>query len=143
MKTKNLLKDILGKWNFPVLKETDTSLVFRYQMNFIQANLNNDDDMDTVSLTLAGVFTAENDEEMFLCLRACNELNFSIFHVKLYIDADADLVIASEFFYNDEKNLENLFKSGLDVMLVSKKKFLEKYRELEDEAKLISELEKE
>lgn len=143
MTTKEIIRNVLEKWKFPILRESDNSLVFRYQMNYIQANISSGEDSNAVALTLTGLFTADDEKEMSLGLRTCNDLNLNRLQVKLYIDADTDLVIASEFFYKTEEDMEYLLSMSLQSMVVAKKRFLQKYTELEEEAKLISELEQE
>lgn len=97
MTTKELIKQVLDKWRFPILQENDNSLVFRYQMSYVQANITGDDDTNAIALTLSGIFSADNEEEMMLGLRTCNDLNCNLLQVKLYIDSDSDLIIAAEF----------------------------------------------
>lgn len=143
MTTKELIKQVLEKWKFPVLQENDNSLVFRYQMSYIQANITSSEDSNSVALTLTGIFSADDEREMFLGLRTCNDLNYNLLQVKLYIDSDADLIIASEFFYKTEDDMEYLLTMALQSVIVAKRRFAQKYSELEEEAKLISELEQE
>lgn len=143
MTTKEKIKQVLEKWKFPVLQETDNTLVFRYQMSYIQITISGDEDTSALSLTLTGIFTADNDQEMTLGIRTCNELNCNLFHVKFYIDSDADLVIASEFFHGDPDDMEDLLSASLRLLIIAKKRFLQKYGEMEEEAKLMSELEQE
>ncbi|MDE5629375.1 MAG: hypothetical protein K2I69_07425 [Muribaculaceae bacterium] len=143
MTTKELIKQVLEKWRFPILQENDNCLVFRYQMSYIQANITGSEDSDSVVLTLTGIFSADDAKEMFIGLRTCNDLNYNLLQVKLYIDSDADLIIASEFFYKTEADMEYLLTMALQSIIVAKKRFAQKYSELEEEAKLISELEQE
>ncbi len=143
MTTKELIKQVLEKWGFPVLQENDNSLVFRYQMSYIQANITGGEEANAVALTLTGVFSADDEKEMFLGLRTCNDLNYNLLQVKLYIDSDSDLIIASEFFYQTPDDMEYLLNMSLQSVIVAKRRFTQKYRELEEEAKLISELEQE
>lgn len=143
MTTKELIKQVLEKWGFPILQENDTCLVFRYQMSYIQANITGGEDANAVALTLTGVFSADDEKEMFLGLRTCNDLNYNLLQVKLYIDSDSDLIIASEFFYQTPEDMEYLLNMSLQSIIVAKRRFTQKYRELEEEAKLISELEQE
>lgn len=143
MMTKELIKQVLDKWGFPIVRETDRCVVFRYQMSHIQANVSGDEDSNGVAMTLTGLFTADDDREMQLGLKACNDLNCRLLQVKLYIDSDADLIIASEFFYKDEDDIEFLLDLALQSMVVAKKRFAQKYAELEQEAALISEIEAE
>lgn len=143
MTTKELIKQVLEKWEFPVLQENDNCLVFRYQMSYIQANITGGEDANAVALTLTGIFSADDEKEMFLGLRTCNDLNYNLLQVKLYIDSDSDLIIASEFFYQTPEDMEYLLNMSLQSVIVAKRRFTQKYRELEEEAKLISELEQE
>lgn len=143
MTTKEQIKQVLEKWGFPVLQENDNSLVFRYQMSYIQANITGGEDSNAIALTLSGIFSADDEREMLLGLRTCNDLNCNLLQVKLYIDSDSDLIIAAEFFHKTPEDLEYLLTMALQSVIVAKKRFLQKYRELEEEAKLISELEQE
>jgi len=143
MTTKEQIKQVLEKWGFPILQENDNSLVFRYQMSYVQANITGGDDTNAIALTLSGIFSADNEEEMMLGLRTCNDLNCNLLQVKLYIDSDSDLIIAAEFFLKTPEDMEYLLTVALQSVIVAKKRFLQRYRELEDEAKLLSELEQE
>ena len=143
MTTKEQIKQVLDKWGFPILQENDNSLVFRYQMSYVQANITGGDDTNAIALTLSGIFSADNDEEMMLGLRTCNDLNCNLLQVKLYIDSDSDLIIAAEFFLKTAEDVEYLLTVALQSVIVAKKRFLQRYREIEEEAKLISELEQE
>lgn len=143
MTTKEQIKQVLKKWGFPILQENDNSLVFRYQMSYVQANITGGDDTNAIALTLSGIFSADNEEEMILGLRTCNDLNCNLLQVKLYIDSDSDLIIAAEFFLKTPEDVEYLLTVALQSVIVAKKRFLQRYREIEEEAKLISELEQE
>lgn len=143
MTTKEQIKQVLEKWGFPILQENDNSLVFRYQMSYVQANIIGGDDTNAIALTLSGIFSADNEEEMMLGLRTCNDLNCNLLQVKLYIDSDSDLIIAAEFFLKTPEDVEYLLTVALQSVIVAKKRFLQRYREIEEEAKLISELEQE
>lgn len=141
--TKEEIKQVLEKWGFPVLQENDNLLVFRYQMSYVQANITGNDETNAIALTLSGIFSADDEKEMFLGLRTCNDLNCNLLQVKLYIDSDSDLIISAEFFHKSPDDMEYLLTMALHSVIVAKKRFLQKYRELEEEAKLISELEQE
>ena len=143
MTTKEQIKQVLEKWGFPILQENDNSLVFRYQMSYVQANITGGDDTNAIALTLSGIVSADNEEEMMLGLRTCNDLNCNLLQVKLYIDSDSDLIIAAEFFLKTPEDVEYLLMVALQSVIEAKKRFLQRYREIEEEAKLISELEQE
>ena len=143
MTTKEEIKQVLEKWGFPILQDNENSLVFRYQMSYVQANITGNDGNKAIALTLSGIFSADDEKEMFLGLRTCNDLNCNLLQVKLYIDSDSDLIISAEFFHKAPDDMEYLLTMALQSVIVAKKRFLQKYRELEEEAKLISELEQE
>lgn len=142
MKTmgKELVKQVLEKWRFPVIAESETGVLFRYQMNYIQASHSGDENSDAITMTLEGIFTADNDEEMAAALKTCNEITCNLLHVKLYVNNENKLVIGSEFFYKTEEDMEYLLDMALQSMVVAKKRFVQQYGELEEEAKLMSEL---
>jgi len=133
MKTKELIKQVLEKWNFPVLQEREKSLVFRYEMSYIQINIPGDEDCNAIAVTLSGFFTANNDKEMALGLRTCNLLNYELFQVKLYIDRDNDLVIAAEFFFSTHEDIESSLMNGLKTVIGAKRRFNPQYEEFEKE----------
>ncbi len=142
MTTKELIKQVLEQWGFPVLEEREHSLLIRYQMNYIQINTMDGKD-PSVAATLSGIFTADNDNELRLGLKACNDLNWHLLQVKLYIDSDNDMIIASEFFYKTEGDMEDLLTLSLKSLITAKKQFVKKYKEYEEEDKLLSELNEE
>lgn len=80
---------------------------------------------------------------MALGLRSCNELNCNLLHVKLYIDSDSDLIVSAEFFHKEPADLEYLLSMALRAIIVAKLRFIQRYGEIEEEAKLMSELEQE
>lgn len=144
MKTsKDLIKQALEKWGFPILKESENSVVFRYQMTYVQANAAGGDDTPAITIIHSGSFTADNPKEMLLGLKACNELNCELLQVKFYIDSDSDLIVASEFFYKTEADVEYLLETSLKAIILGNKKFMRKYSELEEDAKLLDELNEE
>lgn len=141
MTTKQLIAQALEKWGFPVTTESDRSIVFRYQMNYIQASeAGNAEGRSAVIITLTNMFTADSDEKMAMGLRACNDINNNTLHAKLYIDSDSDLIISSEFFFTADSDFEGIFNAGLRSLIAAKKKFTARYSEIEEEFKLIAEL---
>jgi hypothetical protein len=50
-------------------------------------------------------------------------------------------MIASEFFYKDENDFGEIMEKCLDMLIVAKRRFLLKYKELQEEDNLLSELE--
>lgn len=126
MKTmgKELVKQVLEKWRFPVIAESDTGVLFRFQMNYIQASHSGDDNSDAITMTLEGIFTADNDDEMAAAVKTCNEITCNLLHVKLYVNNENKLVIGSEFFYKTEEDMEYLLNMGLQTLIMGKSVFL-------------------
>lgn len=142
MTSKEIVKQTLEKWNFPVLQEGENAIVIRYQMNYVQIG-SLQEDSHAITVTLTGVFTADDEREARLSLKACNELNYRMMQVKLYLDEDNDLVIASEFFYKDDEDVEFLLNFALQTVVTAKKRFIQQYEAVVDEDKLIQELSEE
>jgi len=139
MTSKELVKQTLEKWRFPVLQEAETSIVIRFQMNYVQIGSLREDS-NAIAVTLNGIFTADDEREERLALKTCNELNYRMMQVKLYLDEDMDLVIGSEFFYRDDEDVEFLLDYALQAVVSAKKQFIQQYEAVVDEDNLIQEL---
>lgn len=139
MTSKELLKETLEKWKFPILDETETSVAFRFQMNYVHITALNDDS-PRVAVLLSRVFHADDDREERLGLKTCNELNYRMMQAKLYFDPDKDLTISCEFFYDRDEAFEPQLHMALRAVVSGKKQFLSLYKETEAEDKLMQEL---
>jgi hypothetical protein len=142
MTSKEIVKQALEKWRFPVLQEAENAIVIRYQMNYVQIG-SLQEDTHAIAVTLTGIFTADDEREERLALKASNELNYRMMQVKLYLDEDKDLVMASEFFYKNDEDVELLLNYALQAVVTAKKRFIQQYEAVEDEDKLIQELKNE
>ena len=142
MTSKEIVKQTLEKWRFPILQEAENAIVIRYQMNYVQIG-SLQDDTHAIAVTLTGIFTADDEREARLALKACNELNYRMMQVKLYLDEDNDLVLASEFFYKEDEDVEYLLNFALQAVVTAKKRFIQQYEAVVDEDKLIQELNEE
>ena len=143
MKTtgKELIKQVLKKWRFPVIRENETGVLFRYQMSYIEAKGYGDEESDAISLILKGVFQAENEIEEAAALKTCNRLSRDLFHIKLYLDKGNKLEVASEFFYRPGDDMEYLMNMGLKTLILGKKRFLENYKAIEVGTSFLTNLE--
>lgn len=139
MTSKEIVKQTLAKWRFPVLQEEENSIVFRYQMNYVQIG-SLQEDSHAMAVTLTGFFSADNEHEALLALKTCNELNCRMMQAKLYLDEDNDLVVSSEFFFQDEDDAEFLLSLALQSVVSGKKRFQRQYEAVEEEDKLLREL---
>ena len=139
MTSKEVVILTLEKWRVPILQEAENAIVIRYQMNYVQIG-SLQDDTHAIAVTLTGVFSADDEREARLALKTCNELNYRMMQVKLYLDEDNDLVIASEFFYKDDEDVEFLLNYALQAVVTAKKRFIQQYKAVVDEDKLIEEL---
>lgn len=139
MTSKELVKQALEKWKFPVFDEGENTIVIRYQMNYVHiASLN--EESNSIAVLLTNIFSTENELEERLGLKTCNELNCRMMQVKFYIDSDNDLIISSEFFYNKEEDIEAQLSMALHAVVSGKKCFVSQYKETEAEDKLLQEL---
>ena len=62
MTSKELVKQILEKWRFPVLDETENTIVIRYQMNYAHISSLNEES-NSIAVLLTNIFSAENERE--------------------------------------------------------------------------------
>lgn len=143
MKTtgKELVKQVLKKWKFPIIRENQTGVLFRYQMSYVEAKEYGDEESDAISLILKGVFQAENEIEEAAALKTCNRLSCDLFHIKLYLDKENKLEMASEFFYRPGDDMEYLMNMGLKTLILGKKRFLENYKAIEVGTSFLTNLE--
>ncbi len=141
MTSKDIVKLTLEKWRFPILQETENAIVIRFQLNYVQIGFLQED-THAIAVTLTSVFTADDEREARYALKACNEVNYRMIQVKLYLDEDNDLVIASEFFYKNDEDVEFLLNYVLQAVVTAKKRFIQQYEAAVDEDKLIQELKK-
>ncbi|MCM1140246.1 MAG: hypothetical protein NC453_16895 [Muribaculum sp.] len=139
MTSKEVVIQTLEKWRFPILQEAENAIVIRYQLNYVQIG-SLQDDTHAIAVTLTGVFSADDESEARLALKTCNELNYRMMQIKLYLDEDNDLVIASEFFYKDDEDVELLLNYALQAVMTAKKRFIQQYKAVVDEDKLIQEI---
>lgn len=135
------LKEIVEKFGFKIIDEDENSVLFRYQLNYIQAIMAETEDFYTLSLNLGRLFTAENADELKRSLRACNHLNDKIMQVKFYLDQDDELTIASESIIPKECDADLIFGMGLRLLVLGKMRFIELYGEYVEEDRLLAELE--
>lgn len=140
--TKELVKKVLEKWKFPILEEADHTVVVRYQMNYAHITSMHDE-ADSVAVMLTNIFSAKNEDEIRIGMKTCNEINSQLIHIKCFIDTDDDLVVSSEFFGVNEDNVEDYLTRGLQAAIYGKNRFLSRYDEIEEEEKLMQELDKE
>lgn len=139
MTTKELIKKVVTDWHFPILNEEDFTIVTRFQINYVQIGALQDG-RKGIAVTMNGLFRADDEREMRLALKTCNEINFRMMQVKLYIDDDNDLVISSEFFYETEEDVKELLYMALTGVVNAKKFFLSQYKEMEEEDSLLEDI---
>ncbi|MGN0237994.1 MAG: YbjN domain-containing protein [Lepagella sp.] len=138
---KDLFKHVLEKWEFPIIDESEGRMMFRYQMSYVVINVNEGGVNNAVSVRLPNFLTADDDKEMSLALRTCNDLNYNLYQVKCYVEPSANITLSTEFFCSDDENLEEVLTMILQNIILAKKFFIRRYHELEEEAQLLSEIE--
>lgn len=139
MTSKEIVKRTLEKWRFPVLQESDTMVIIRYQLSYVQIG-SLQDDSQGITVTLSGAFNADSKDKVRLALRTCNELNHQLMQVKFYLDEDNDLIIAAEFLYHDDEDVEYLLDFALHSVVIGKQRFQKQYCEVTEEDNLLQEL---
>lgn len=138
MNTKLMVIDILDKWKFPVITESEYSIVFRYQLQYIQTTVYLEDGIHTLIFSMSGIFSVCNEKEMKAALKTCSDLNGKMPLVKLYIDDEGDLIIRSEVLFS-EGNIELLMKFGLEALMMAKHLYTKRYDEIYKEETLLME----
>lgn len=135
MTTKEHVKQVLQKWGMPIVEETDNGVVIRYQMNYIQLYSTDTGECNSLAVSLASSVSTDSYEDLLLALRVCNELNNSIFLIKLYLDEDADLVVSSEFYFDSTDQLDMMLKKLLPSSVMAKKMFTQRNKEYRQASK--------
>lgn len=139
MTSKDLVKQALAKWGFPILSESNATIVIRYQMTYMHIT-SFDEDSKCMSVVLTNLFAADDDRKERLALKTCNELNLRMMQVKFYLDHDNDLIISSEFFYHDEDDVEHLLSMALNAVASGKVRFRRQYSEVEADDQLLQQI---
>lgn len=139
MTSKEIMKQVLEKWQFPILEETETAILFRYKLHYVQVG-SLDEEVHSVAVTLSRFFHADDEREERIALSVCNDLNYRMMAIKMYVTESKDLVVSSEFYYKDEYDAEYLLDMSLQSVMYGKKTFIKHYLAAEEEEKLFEEL---
>lgn len=139
MYSKELVKQALENWRLPLVEEHEHMMTTRFQLNYINITALSEDSK-SIAVLLAGCFNAENEQEIGLSMKVCNELNCNLIQVKFYLDNDNDLVVSSEFFYESDEDVELLLHRSLEAVVAGKKQFQQLYGRKQAEEKLRQEL---
>lgn len=139
MTSKELVKQALNKWRFPVLEESEHTIVSRYQMNFVHITSLNEE-YNSIAVVITNLFTAENEHEEYIAVKACNVLNNRMMLVKFYLDGERNVIISIEFLYKTEEDVEDLLEMALDAVVSGKRRFISQYKETEVEESILQEL---
>lgn len=123
-----LVAEVLESWQFPILENDGSTLLFRYQLNYIRASASTGDD-PFVTLSLPNFFEVTTDVEREAVQRICNAINYRMMQVKAYYDEDMKLTIAFEFFYDNPGSVEYQMRRGLSSITSAKREFARLLRE--------------
>lgn len=115
MESKQLIKQILEKWKFPILEEKDNVILFRYQMDYIVLAIYDIEDSKVISVSTVVDSFDEHEERTLSCLKICNKLNGELLLAKLQIEDDVSII--SDFCYKTENDVEFLLKKSLDSLI--------------------------
>lgn len=116
-RSHELVKKIIADRKYKVLEDDGENVVIKYQINVIHFFLSSEDD-SFVSVLLPGLDNVTDDNYAEVVMK-CHKLNEDMKQIKLYTVNDMVLV-ASEFFYMEEKDLAFQISKSLDGLISAK-----------------------
>ncbi len=129
MDKKELILSVLEKKGLKPEIDNDGDILIRYQMKSIFVIVGNVE--DTYVAVLLPQFHEITDGEETLVLATCNKMTRDLKLVKVYVDQTFKNVSATcEFFYSDEKSLEESIGHSLELLGVVRSVFRKNKTEL-------------
>ena len=116
-RSHELVKKIIADRKYRVLEDDGENVVIKYQINVIHFFLSSEDD-SFVSVLLPGLDNVTDDNYAEVVMK-CHKLNEEMKQIKLYPVNDMVLV-ASEFFDMEEKDLAFQISKSLDGLISAK-----------------------
>lgn len=143
MTTKDYVKEIIGRWEFPIFDEGERSVVVRYQMSYVQISAGAETDSNSVMVGYHGVMSVDEEHPLSLVAKTCNYVNCQVMQTKAYVTDENDVIISEEFYYANPEDLEFQLKHALDGVINGKNRFRHQYSQYESEAALFGMIEEE
>lgn len=129
MDKKEMILSVLEKKGLKPEIDNDGDILIRYQMKSIFVIVGNVE--DTYVAVLLPQFHEIADGEETLVLATCNKMTRDLKLVKVYVDQTFKNVSATcEFFYCDEKSLEESIGHSLELLGVARSVFRKNKTEL-------------
>lgn len=114
--------DVVESWGFPVLERDERSVLFRYQLNYIEVVASQGDD-NFLSVNLNNFYEIETDKEKSLLDRVCNDLNYKLMQVKAYHNDKFETTLSFEFFFESPTCIDFMLRKGLEGVVQAKRDF--------------------
>lgn len=131
MNKKEMIISILEKKGYKPEIDNDGDILIRYQMKSIFVIIGNIE--DTYVSVLLPQFHEIVDGEEPLVLATCNKMTRDLKMVKVYVDQTFKKVSATcEFFFSDEKSLEENIVHSLELLGVVRSVFRKNKTELSE-----------
>jgi hypothetical protein len=131
MNKKEMIISILEKKGYKPEIDNDGDILIRYQMKSIFVIVGNIE--DTYVSVLLPQFHEIVDGEEPLVLATCNKMTRDLKMVKVYVDQTFKKVSATcEFFFSDEKSLEENIEHSLELLGVVRSVFRKNKTELSE-----------
>ena len=131
MNKKEMILSILEKKGYKPEIDNDGDILIRYQMKSIFVIVGNIE--DTYVSVLLPQFHEIVDGEETLVLATCNKMTRDLKMVKVYVDQTFKKVSATcEFFFSDEKSLEENIEHSLELLGVIRSVFRKNKTELSE-----------
>ena len=131
MNKKEMILSILEKKGYKPEIDNDGDILIRYQMKSIFVIVGNIE--DTYVSVLLPQFHEIVDGEEPLVLATCNKMTRDLKMVKVYVDQTFKKVSATcEFFFSDEKSLEENIEHSLELLGVVRSVFRKNKTELSE-----------
>lgn len=131
MNKKEMILSILEKKGYKPETDNDGDILIRYQMKSVFVIVGNIE--DTYVSVLLPQFHEIVDGEETLVLATCNKMTRDLKMVKVYVDQTFKNVSATcEFFFSDEKSLEENIEHSLELLGVVRSVFRKNKTELSE-----------
>lgn len=120
-RTIEYVKNYISKKEYEILGEDENHMTIWYQLNNVFIFFHKEvEDFVTVMMTNFDEVTEDNFSEVIM---RCHELNEQLMQVKFYT-INNNVVVSSEFYFLEEKDLEFQFEKALEGLINAKVQYL-------------------
>ena len=114
--------DVVESWGFPVLERDERSVLFRYQLNYVEVVASQGDD-NFLSVNLNNFYEIESPAEKAVVDTVCNDLNYKLMQIKAYRNDKYEPTLSFEFFFDSPASIDYLLRKGLEGVVQAKRDF--------------------